>query len=1099
MVASVAATASAQTSSRIEGIVLGDGVGVTGANIRISAASNRTLYSARTDNSGHFTVAVDTALNAFTLEVTAIGYLPTALEVRRDARGRLPEVSIALKKSVVNLPTVEVRAQRRRVVRSDVANEGGIAGNAARLNGANTLTGDMTGDPAALAATLANITVTPGASGDLSISVFGIGSDQNATVLNDMNFGGTLPRDAYALSVVSSTYDAGRGGFAGAQLSLRLRQGDNLPQRSIRSSLDVSPVHSSMEVFPQDVIASRQNVTNATAAGPLVSNRSFFAATFQLTRRTSAAPSLFSLGDASLGRLGTSSAAIGLLKTVLDSLAIPSGKVGSINGSRTTDARLAVRLDLEPGLERRRPGLTQLLPATNDDYSLQFGGSAKLRTSSAGSISSLPSGSAKSADLDGWIQVTAAKYLASNFLNEFTLSTAFRGSTSAPVNALPTATVSLFSPSSDAATPAPPIVQAGGADQAENEAATQSIALRNRLSWNSWNRHHSPSITMELSREAYNRRQESGSGSFAYQSIGSLATNSPDQFFRTLDGRSTRATAWSGALGIGDVFAHVNPSDGPLGAPAATPTVQYGLRFETAALMQRPRYNSAIDSAFGRRNDVRIASLAALPMVGFSWPVLPVYRLANGADYGRRGTLSGGIRKYRGTVGAPFEIPYLEQTGLDGGPREVTCVGSAVPIPNWSGYARGTSAIPDSCRGDVGDVSTLAQDAATVRLLSSSFTPVESWRPELTASLRVSDQLVIVGNASFAFNRHIASAMDLNFDGDEKFRLANEGNRPVYVWPASIVVRTGLATSVDSRRFEEFGRVYETRSDFRGETHGFGGSLRLSPVVINTTSARTTAALSYSYSSARQQASGFGATTSGDPRDVFWVNGTTPAHTFTFGVSHTQPRWAQFQAQARLQSGLPFTPLVDGDVNGDGLHNDRAFVFNPALAADTLLAVGMRRLIDTSPARQCLARQLSQLSAANSCASSWSMPQLDVAVTPSSERLPLGNRGSLRIVFSNVATAFDQLLHGSKTHGWGQYSFVDPNLLVIRGFDPAAQRYQYSVNSSFGTAIGPRSLLRRPFLVTLDFRLDVGRDRETLLLQSLLRSDDAPLGRAEIR
>ena len=38
-----------------------------------------------------------------------------------------------------------------------------------------------------------------------------------------------------------------------------------------------------------------------------------------------------------------------------------------------------------------------------------------------------------------------------------------------------------------------------------------------------------------------------------------------------------------------------------------------------------------------------------------------------------------------------------------------------------------------------------------------------------------------------------------------------------------------------------------------------------------------------------------------------------------------------------VESGALFTPMIAGDVNGDGYLNDRAFVFDPARTADTAL------------------------------------------------------------------------------------------------------------------------------------------------------------------
>ena len=48
-----------------------------------------------------------------------------------------------------------------------------------------------------------------------------------------------------------------------------------------------------------------------------------------------------------------------------------------------------------------------------------------------------------------------------------------------------------------------------------------------------------------------------------------------------------------------------------------------------------------------------------------------------------------------------------------------------------------------------------------------------------------------------------------------------------------------------------------------------------------------------------------------------------------------------------MVSGAPYTPIVSGDINGDGSsRNDRAFIFNPATTADTAIANGMARLLN---------------------------------------------------------------------------------------------------------------------------------------------------------
>jgi hypothetical protein len=47
---------------------------------------------------------------------------------------------------------------------------------------------------------------------------------------------------------------------------------------------------------------------------------------------------------------------------------------------------------------------------------------------------------------------------------------------------------------------------------------------------------------------------------------------------------------------------------------------------------------------------------------------------------------------------------------------------------------------------------------------------------------------------------------------------------------------------------------------------------------------------------------------------------------------------------ARLQSGLPYTPLVAGDVNGDGRGFDRAFVPTAGAGGDSALVAQLAAL-----------------------------------------------------------------------------------------------------------------------------------------------------------
>lgn len=80
------------------------------------------------------------------------------------------------------------------------------------------------------------------------------------------------------------------------------------------------------------------------------------------------------------------------------------------------------------------------------------------------------------------------------------------------------------------------------------------------------------------------------------------------------------------------------------------------------------------------------------------------------------------------------------------------------------------------------------------------------------------------------------------------------------------------------------------------------------------------------------------------------------------------------------------------------------------------------------------------------------------------------------LYFSNPLAGLDQLVHGSAhLRGWGVPAVPDPTLYTVRGFDPAAGRFEYLVNPRFGATSPAASTIRAPFRMTLDVRLELGR------------------------
>jgi hypothetical protein len=85
-------------------------------------------------------------------------------------------------------------------------------------------------------------------------------------------------------------------------------------------------------------------------------------------------------------------------------------------------------------------------------------------------------------------------------------------------------------------------------------------------------------------------------------------------------------------------------------------------------------------------------------------------------------------------------------------------------------------------------------------------------------------------------------------------------------------------------------------------------------------------------------------------------------------------------------------------------------------------------------------------------------------------------------------------MHGSDNlRGWGQAPSPDAQLLYVRGFDAATQRYRYEVNQRFGATRPQFLTLRQPVVLTTSMRFDLGPTRERQNVeQNIGRGRDRP-------
>ena len=379
----------------------------------------------------------------------------------------------------------------------------------------------------------------------------------------------------------------------------------------------------------------------------------------------------------------------------------------------------------------------------------------------------------------------------------------------------------------------------------------------------------------------------------------------------------------------------------------------------------------------------------------------------------------------------------------------------------------------------------LVDAAPPASLIASSYQLPRSWRASLEWFSNIS-WLQLKWNALASWDLSQPSVRDANFAGVPRLALASEAGRPVYVSSSAIDAATGSVSATESRRSAQFGRVAVRGSELRG----YGGQTTLS-IIPDVFRMRNVplglfGSLSYTLQSSRRQYLGFDGATAGDPTQTEWSASNSDArHIVVLQGAFTVPRLGTFTLFTRAQSGLPFTPSVQGDINGDGRSGDRAFVPNSSQITDARFAEQLLALQTTgSPtALRCLAVNAGRIAWRNSCRGPWSATmnvQYRLALPKALQRV------QANLFFENVLGGVDQLVHGtSALRGWGGAAAPDPVLLVPRGFDAAARAFRYDVNQRFAETRPSRSTLRFPFRVTLDVAVRLTTDYS---LQELRRA-----------
>ncbi|MDQ6611925.1 MAG: carboxypeptidase regulatory-like domain-containing protein [Gemmatimonadota bacterium] len=1017
-------------------------------------APDRLVFTDTTDENGAFHITVMNGRGDYLVFVSAIGHKSMRKRITSISNDSVFIVNLQLVPSVAQLKAIQVAARKPLPFRGTAS--GVETGAAERVPDAliGSVSPDQEGDVNALAVMLPGASLTAG-----GYSVLGLGSAQNSATVNGMNFAGAgLPRDISTTARVStSTYDPARGWFSGANVNIELGGGGLFGSARAHATIDAPP----MQMTDAISTSAGQRFSNVRASfgadAPLTwENKYFYNAGAQVDRRTSDIASILNANSQLLSKVGVSSDSTARLLDALRSARVPITAL-ALPTMRTSENGLFMAR-----FERTGMNWATFKPVPVTYGLLAFGQVSRDRATNV-SILGTPGRAGETTQHSAGLQGVYSRFFHTDYLNETRSTLSATGRRETALLAIPEGRVAVQSSLNDNEDQFATLLF-GGNSQGNRQSQTLTWETVNTIKFYAQGKSaHAVKLTSDVRFDSYRSSRSNSLGVFNYQSLADVSNNTPTSYSRSLLSPVRTGGEWNAFAAIGDSW-------------RVSPRLQlmYGARFEGNAFTSRAAFNPAVLNTFGAHTDYAPNTLHVSPRFGFTW--LHMSERNTTTRRGPLGTyalvtpryLRGGIGEFRGMMSPSLLSDARAATGLSGGEDSFSCIGTATPVPDWFAYSTNQLNIPRTCGGSA--ASTLGDSARNIRLVANGFRPPSSWRANLAYATRTSvvDWSV---EGVYSLNLHQPGTSDLNFRGVPSFALADDG-RPVFVSAGSIVQSNGAVSPVEARTSAAFGRVASAGSDLRSVSRQLTFSARPSPDIMRDWF--VTAA--YTLSNTRAEARGFDATTGGSPAERGWARGNLDARHQVLAQAGIRWRGLTIGGLTRLRSGLPFTPMVSGDINGDGLANDRAFVANPATNAVAASDLALQNLLrGSNAASSCLLSQLGRIAARNSCEGPWTV-MLNAFLSVSNETLRAHRVTNISINFSNPLSGIDQLVHGSSNlHGWGSSNTPDGVLYFVRDFNAASRRFQYNVNPRFGSALGSNVVGRAPFRVTLDVGVDLGK------------------------
>jgi len=912
------------------------------------------------------------------------------------------------------------------------------------------------------------------------LSVFGGTADQNNSTLNGMSFnGGKLPAGVAMSGLSTATYDASRGGFSGGQFSSYVPAGQDYVSRNLTISLD-APFLQGSNIAAQQLGQKYTNMQfNYAGSGPLIEDKIYYNGGIRYGRRWNDLVALNNIGPEGSLAVGVPPDSIQRLVSSLRAAGIPVTPSALPGSQLTSDWSALYRIDWRDKEESERA--FNILASLQHSSSQAVGASPTSFLSQAGVASSM----------GGSLQAQYSSYFHDMFLSDLRFSVSLNRSDNDPYVHMPAGSVLIGSRLSDGSLGSSYLGFGGGLSTSRSN--NWSVEGEHELSWLSLNNKHRLKFTSDLQLSGTTSRSFSNPyGTYAFNSLSDFDALTPTSFTRTIGSRNADARGATIGLSLGDAW-----------RPAERFQMQYGVRMDADRIFTRPGYNAALDSVLQVRTDVVPNKISFSPRIGFMW--LPFWKppvpgqgpmMISFAGFSQT-TVRGGFGLFTNALRPEEILGAAGATGLPSGPLQLTCLGSAIPTPPADLYASDPSAVPSQClNGNAPSV--FSELSPSVFAFDPTYSASRSWRSTLSFS-RTTNRYSLSLDGVYSLGVNTPGFVDVNFANVQQFTLPGEGNRPMFVSPGSIVLATGAVSPVESRRTSAYTTVQVQQSDLRNSARQL--TINLSPQPkYRPNGLFIMPQFGYTIGTQRSLERGFTGSTGGDPVATTWGRGGGDIrHQFNLNA-YMGYRGMSISLFGSIRSGAPFTPMVAGDINGDGYANDRAFIPNPATITDPTLKNNLTTLLSTVDHRtaDCLRKQFGTIAGRNSCTGPWSQ-SLSGSIDIDGAKFHLPRRVRVSGYFSNLLGGLDQLFHGDNLHGWGEQNFADATLLIPKAFDPTTRQFSYDVNPRFGVQKFSRTRFGTPFSFTLNTSIELAPSPTAQMAHMMIRDARPGKGRDSLQ